>query len=108
MSNREIRKIIRAYADLLRKKRIRFSRIYLFGSQAEGRAHEYSDIDLAVIVDKRPAKGYLDRKIYLRKLTKDIDLRIEPTLLHKSELTDEGETIMGHEVRVHGILVVSN
>lgn len=45
----QITKIVRQYAEELKKQHIRPDKILLFGSYATGSAHPYSDIDLLVI-----------------------------------------------------------
>lgn len=108
MSKGQIKKIVKEFAELLRKNRIKFKEIYLFGSYATGKAHEYSDIDIAVIMRTLPrGMNYLKKKMQLRRLTPDVDSRIEPILLEAADLTESGSTIMGNEVRKHGILVVT-
>ncbi|MBI5412163.1 nucleotidyltransferase domain-containing protein [Candidatus Peregrinibacteria bacterium] len=107
MPKNELKKIIRKYAEILKENRIQFKQIYLFGSYTTGKAHEWSDIDLAVVMDHVPRKGYLEQKMILRKLTKDADLRIEPILLEESDLKEKTASIMGYEVKKHGILVIS-
>ncbi len=106
MPKRELKKIIREYAELLRKNRIAFKQIYLFGSQALGTAHENSDIDIAVVMKNlSKGKSYMERKMDLRKLTRNVDTRIEPVLLEEKDLNKKEPSIMGYEVLRHGILV---
>jgi predicted nucleotidyltransferase len=79
----------------------------LFGSQATGKAHEHSDIDVAVVCSKVPRnRGYLDKKMKLWELTIEADSRIEPILLEEKDLDEKEPGIMGYEVLKHGILVV--
>jgi predicted nucleotidyltransferase len=57
--------------------------VVLFGSFAKGNQHEYSDIDVAIIVNSI----HLDFFTYtplLWKLRREIDDRIEPILLEKN------------------------
>ncbi len=108
MSKNEVKALVKAYADILKKNRFQFKQIYLFGSQATGKAHEYSDIDVAVIMSKLPrGRGYLNKKMRLWELTIGADSRIEPTLLEEKDLKKDSISIMGEEVRKHGILLVS-
>jgi len=53
-------------------------KVILFGSYAKGTAHEESDIDVAVIVDK--VDNILESELTLYKLRHDIDVSIEPVL----------------------------
>lgn len=107
MSKSQVKKLIRAYADILKKNRFRFKHLYLFGSHATGKTHEYSDIDVAVVVDRLPrGRGYLDKKMRLWELTTEADRRIEPILLEEDDLKKDDISIMGGEIREYGILVV--
>lgn len=106
MSKNQVVKIVKAYADFLKKNRVAFHEVYLFGSYATGRAHAYSDIDVAVVMDKVPrGKGYIDQRLKLRRLTAGVDVRIEPILLEERDLKKSTASIMGHEVLEHGILM---
>ncbi len=108
MSKSDVKKIIKAFADLLKKNRVAFRKIYLYGSYATGKAHEHSDIDVAIVMGRMPrGLKYWDRKMDLRKLGCRIDTRIEPILLEEKDIKKGEATIMGEEVRKHGILVVS-
>jgi len=107
MSKNDAKKIARKYADLLRKKRIAFKHVYLFGSHARGVAEQYSDIDIAVVVAKLPrGKGYLEASKSLWKMTDEVDVRIEPILVEERDLEEETVSIMGDQIRKYGILVV--
>ncbi len=106
----DVKKIVREFAKILKENRIAFKRIYLFGSHAVGKAGADSDIDVAVVVSHLPmGKGYLDKKMRLWELAPKADGRIEPILLEECEVDDPHDlSIMGDEVRKHGILVVSS
>jgi len=58
--------------------------IILYGSYASNRAHEHSDIDIAVIVDEID-QNILEAQVKLFKLRRDLDLRIEPVLIEKGK-----------------------
>ena len=107
MPKSELKKIIRKYAEVLKANRVKFNKIYLYGSYATGKAHEYSDIDVAVVMDHVPSKGYLEHKMHLRRLTANVDVRIEPILLEENDLTEEEASIMGTEVLKNGILIAT-
>ena len=72
---------VREYAELVRRH-IPVSKVVLYGSYASGRAHEDSDIDVAVIVPHVEG-DFLDLAAQLFRWTRDIDLRIEPVLLQE-------------------------
>ena len=58
--------------------------VILFGSYAKNCASEYSDIDVAVVVDHNE-KDYLESRSELFKLRRDIDCKIEPVLIERDE-----------------------
>ncbi|MBN1258539.1 nucleotidyltransferase domain-containing protein [Candidatus Peregrinibacteria bacterium] len=108
MSKKQIKKIISEFAEVLKKNRFAFIQIWLFGSYAKGKAKKDSDIDIAVVASKLPrGRNYLDKKMRLLELTLQTDSRIEPILLEEDDLKGKTASIMGYEVKKHGILVVS-
>ncbi|MBI5412024.1 nucleotidyltransferase domain-containing protein [Candidatus Peregrinibacteria bacterium] len=108
MSEKQIKKIISEFAEVLKKNRFAFKQIWLFGSYAKGKATEDSDIDIAVVANRLPrGRDYLDKKMRLLELTLHTDSRVEPILLEESDLKEKTASIMGYEVKRHGILVVS-
>lgn len=107
MSKSEVKKIVKKFAEILRKNRIAFKKIYLFGSYALGTAKEHSDIDVAVVMNRAPRNmKFLDKEMNLWKLAPKADSRIEPILLEEKDLDKKEPSIMGYEVLKHGILVV--
>lgn len=80
--------IIKKYLNILMENNIPVWRMYLYGSYVKGSNHEDSDIDLAVFWDRDNIDGF-DEDIQLLKLTKKVDLRIEP---HSFARTDFDET----------------
>ena len=107
MSKKQVKALVKAYAEILKKHRFKFKQIYLFGSYANGKPHEWSDIDVAVVVEKVPrGRGYLDEKMKLWTLTTEADSRIEPILLEENDLKESEASIMGAEILKHGILIV--
>ncbi len=57
--------------------------IVLYGSYARSMESEYSDIDIAIVVDKIEG-DILELNLKLYKLRRDIDERIEPVLISRS------------------------
>jgi len=80
--------IINDYIECLRRNDIKLWRLYLYGSFAQNRNTKYSDIDLAVFLDKNDIDGFDDDAL-LMKLTRSVDLRIEP---HSFARTDFDES----------------
>lgn len=77
MSKVDAKKIVREYAKKLKKENYSFQAIYLFGSHADGRAHKWSDIDVAVISNKLK-RNYENNRFLLWDFRLDVDTRIEP------------------------------
>jgi predicted nucleotidyltransferase len=79
---------VRKYVAKLREEHLDIWRVYLYGSYASGTYHDDSDIDLAVFWDRDDIDGF-DEDLHLMKLTRDVDLRIEP---HSFARADFDET----------------
>jgi predicted nucleotidyltransferase len=81
-------RLIKKYVDVMKEHDIPIWRLYLYGSYAKNTYHKDSDIDLAVFWDKDEIDGF-DDDVLLMKLTRNVDLRIEP---HSFARTDFDET----------------
>lgn len=90
------------------KEHLKLEYLVLFGSQLNGKPHEYSDIDLAIVAKDLP-KGILDDNVReaLYKIHK-IDWRFEPHFfrLEKWDSADEGSFIA--YVKKTGKVIYSN
>lgn len=104
MSKTEVKKIIRNYAKMLKTKKYPFSAMYLFGSYAKGKAHKWSDIDVAVVSNKLK-RNYERNRTILRNTSLDIDLRLEPHGFTVSEFKDNSNP-MSYEIRKTGIKII--
>jgi uncharacterized protein len=80
--DKEIIKIVKQYAE---KVKIKYSveMVVLYGSHVRGTAGEFSDIDIAVVVDK-VAGDYLKISADLFDMVRDVNVRIEPVLLSRA------------------------
>jgi predicted nucleotidyltransferase len=74
---------VREYAQALVRQNVPLTKVILFGSHAVGSAREDSDIDVAVVVS-RIEGDWLGFCTKLFRLTRDIDLRIEPIALEEA------------------------
>jgi len=74
---------VREYAEALLRQNIPLSKVILFGSHATGSAGEDSDIDVAVVISHIEG-DWLQFSARLFRLTRDIDLRIEPIALEET------------------------
>lgn len=75
--------------------------IYLFGSQVNGHAHQNSDIDIAILLDKKIAavKRFDIQESIAIKLNKDIDLvdLLSASTVMQNQVIQQGELIYGDE-----------
>jgi len=74
-----IRKIIDRYIDALRKNHVPIKHAVLFGSYAQGKYKEWSDIDIALVSDVFEGNRFEDRgKIRRINLSVSSDLEVLP------------------------------
>ena len=83
MDKEEALKLAKEYASIV-IEHFSVKEIILYGSYANDRAHENSDIDIAVIVEEID-QNILEAQAELFKLRRDLDLRIEPVLIQEGE-----------------------
>jgi predicted nucleotidyltransferase len=100
----KLKKIIQKYAETLRAGGYPVEKMYLFGSQVNGKAHKDSDIDVAVVSNKLRRNKEKNR-LKLWKLKMSVDLRIEPHGFTVEEFNSK-EDPMVHEIRTTGVRVV--
>jgi predicted nucleotidyltransferase len=82
----KIKNIIDRFIDLLKKKNIGISKVYLFGSYSQNKQNEYSDIDIALVLPH--IVNFFDESINLTLIGSYIDSRIEPHLFLESEFNE--------------------
>lgn len=82
MDKAEVINKVKAYRELIRKY-INPEKVYLFGSYAKDSYSEDSDIDVAIVVDKIEGDYFIINPL-LWKLRRQIDDRIEPVLIERS------------------------
>lgn len=97
-----ILKIVEQFGRAVKKK-LPIEQIILFGSQAKGNTHEWSDIDIC-LVSKSFGQDFFDEKVMLDRIADPISTKIEPTPLHPSMLLNKFDTL-AHEIRTHGIVI---
>ena len=104
MSKVEAKKIVKKYAEELRKKNYPFSAIYLFGSHAKGNARKWSDIDVAVVSDK--LKRNRDKNRFLLwHIRRKVDSMIEPHGFTVKGFQDNSDPMV-YEIKKTGIKIV--
>jgi len=79
---------IQRYLFELEKRNIRVKGAYLFGSYIDGKADEWSDIDVAILTDSFIGDGF-DFKFLLMKIARDIDADLEPHPFTVDEFTKD-------------------
>lgn len=67
MPTAEVSKIINNLTSKLRKNNFSFSEVYLFGSYAQGRQNNFSDIDVAIISQEMKS-NYEQKLDFLHKI----------------------------------------
>ena len=78
----KVREIARKYSDEVKKALDPVS-VILFGSYVSGNPHEWSDIDVAVLVDNVADDNWYDTCVLLQKIRRNRDfIDIEPHLLN--------------------------
>jgi len=101
MDKKQAIKIVRSYARKLRAGRFPAAQVYLFGSFAKNRAGKDSDIDVAVVSDKL---SKLENSFWLRRIRREVDLRIEPHSFTSRDFKDETNPLVA-EIKKYGIKV---
>jgi predicted nucleotidyltransferase len=81
-------KIARRLKKQLQSAGIAFDAIYLFGSVARDEAHEWSDIDVAILC-KPFRETRHEENMEIRRARWDIDVRIEPFCLHPEDFQNK-------------------
>ena len=101
----QITVIVKDFADALRKRKIDFDYMVLFGSHADGQANDDSDIDVAVVSQefgKEPLKEA--QNLYKIMIEDKLDLRIEPRTFSSAEIAD-GKNYFAKEILAKGIVI---
>src|SRR3990172_357020 len=83
-----IRQAIKIYIEELRKRNIEVVTAYLYGSYAQGKATEWSDIDVAVLTKKFIGDRF-DFTFLLMKIAREGDFNIEPHPFLADESTED-------------------
>ena len=102
MVEKAIRQKIDAFIKELKKHKIKVVKVVLFGSRASGRAHEYSDIDVAVVSPDFGKDSYREGA-NLFEIACAIDSRIEPVPISLSSYENDTWIPIIYEIRKNGI-----
>ena len=77
--------LVRRYKEAIAPRFDPAMKVMMFGSYAKGHPHEWSDIDVAVIVPKIDNEKWMDTSVSLNRATDTISCYIEPILLENNE-----------------------
>ena len=103
--NHRILDVVRQYGIILRHDGIAYSRLIVFGSQAKGTAHSWSDIDVCVVSDAFGKDRHTERVKLMHVRRDDALLDIEPHPFHPKDLQDKYDPLAS-EICKYGVLVV--
>jgi len=99
MDKGEILNKVKEFVAFLLSKKYKIKKIFLFGSYAKGNYNEFSDIDIALVIDDME-NSYLTQ-IELMKISHKFDSRIEP---HPFSMDDfDGSNPFANEILKTGI-----
>jgi predicted nucleotidyltransferase len=79
--------------------------VYVFGSHVEGRAHEWSDIDIAAFMDGVEAWDLWRRTDVIVRVQKQVGYDVEPHLFPASSLAAPEAGSFAEYVIQHGVPV---
>ena len=79
--------LVRRYKEIIAPHFDSEMKVMMFGSYANGHPHEWSDIDVAVIVPKVDKDKWMETVISLNRAVDTISCYIEPILLERNEDT---------------------
>jgi predicted nucleotidyltransferase len=102
MVKTEVTELIKKYIHALIAENIKVERVLLFGSYAVDKAHEWSDIDIAIISPDF-GKDRFEERVSLAVIANKIDPRIEPHPIGLEEFEQEAWKTMIHEIKTNGI-----
>ena len=102
MVEEEVVKKIKEFVKALKRDNINVAKVILYGSRASGKAHEYSDIDVA-IVSPDFGKDRFEEGVRLFKIACEIDSLIEPVPLSLESYEKDTWVPLIYEIRVNGI-----
>ena len=92
--------LVRRYKEIIAPHFDSEMKVMMFGSYANGHPHEWSDIDVAVIVPKVNKDKWMETVISLNRAVDTISCYIEPILLESNEDTPIYREVMRTGVAV--------
>jgi len=101
MVEKEVIGKVRKFIKELKKKKIKISKVIIYGSRVTGKAHKYSDIDIA-IVSPDFGKDKYKEAVKLFEIASTVDSRIEPIPLSIESYEKDTWIPLIYEIRVNG------
>ena len=102
MVEKEIIEKISKFVKELRRRKIRVAKVVLYGSRVSGKAHEYSDIDVAIVSPDFGKDRYREgAKLF--EIASEIDTRIEPVPVSLSAYKNDTWVPLIYEIREKGL-----
>ena len=92
--------LVRRYKEIIAPHFDSEMKVMMFGSYANGHPHEWSDIDVAVIVPKVNKDKWMETVVSLNRAVDTISCYIEPILLESNEDTPIYREVMRTGVAV--------
>ncbi len=102
MVEKEVVRKIEEFVKALKRDNINVAKVILYGSRASGKAHEHSDIDVA-IVSPDFGKDRFEEGVRLFKIACEVDSLIEPVPLSLESYEKDTWVPLIYEIRVNGI-----
>ncbi len=102
MVEKEIIEKIYKFVKELRRRKIRIAKVILYGSRVSGKAHDYSDIDVAIISPDFGKDRYREgAKLF--EIASEIDTRIEPVPISLDAYENDTWIPLIYEIREKGL-----
>lgn len=104
LKNSEVKKLVGRFKRGLKKNKILFERMYVFGSYAKGRPHADSDIDVAIILPNAFIQSNKKKLGEIIWMAKQINVKLEPHLLSRNDFANRWLSLPA-EIKKYGIKV---
>lgn len=102
MVEREIIKKVREFVKELKRQKIKVVKVIIYGSRISGKAHEYSDIDVAIVSPDFGKDSYREGA-RLFEIASKIDPRIEPVPISIKSYENDTWVPLIYEIRKNGL-----
>ena len=99
----QIREVLKKYIRTLEENHIHVLRAVLFGSYAEGRANEWSDIDIALVSESFDGDRFDDRS-KIRRITLSVSSDLSPLPFRPEDFISENPFV--REILEKGVRIV--